>query len=95
MSNMFDELPAVRFTIEGLKTKVLHAVSMLTDEMDFAIQAQVEKAIAEFNWEREVRQLTVTCIRSQLEHYFKYGEGYTQIKSAIESGFADKSDKKG
>ena len=84
----FDELPTVRFTVEGLKTKVLHALSMVTDDLSEHVRAEVEKAVKEFNWERHVRELAEQCIRSQLEHYFKFGEGYHQIKSAIEAGFS-------
>lgn len=79
--------PRIRIELEGVKHQIVHHFSSYNDEVEKAIEGQLETAIRNFPFEETVLQLSRAvisdAIKDALEFYFKYGDGRAVIQKAV------------
>ncbi len=88
------ELPRIRLEIESMKYAIIHAFNAQCKDVEKLIDAEVERAITSFDFEKAVRNTVHEALQSQLDGYFKYGEGREYVDGAIKETFNKALDKK-
>ena len=83
MTNM----PVIRLELEHMKHTMLAALSQHTSEINKMAEAQIEKAIKEFDWAAETTQIVHEALRKAVSSYFAYGEGYNFITGSVNEAF--------
>lgn len=70
--------PIVRLELQGMQMSILTALNTHADHLKDEIEAEVKRVVAEFDFRREVEQLTKQCIREA---------GKKAIEEALYKGF--------
>ena len=81
------DTPIIRLELEQMKHTLLVALGKHNQELSAKAEAQITKAIEDFNWQQETTVIVHDAIRNALQSYFGYGEGYNFISEAINKAF--------
>lgn len=83
---MYD-LPRIRIELDGMKYQIIHAFQSHNQEIEDAVERNLQSAIDNFPFEGTIQELSreiiAGAIKEALECYFKYGEGREVIKKAV------------
>lgn len=87
--------PVIKLEINHMKASIIHSLGMHDSEMGDMIDAQVERALAEYDFEGQVTRCVNECVQQAIYEIFHApeGEGYRRIARSInESIFPDDVD---
>ena len=79
----YESVPIIRFEIENLKHQVATMLGIIGSELNDAISSEMEKAVADYDFEKEVRQAVNECLNEAIHNYWKYGKGREAIQQAV------------
>lgn len=82
-------MPIIRLELDHLKQSVSCHLGLYQDELSKNVNAQIEKAIADFDFEGEVSRIATEAIKKAIEFEFTCGDGFTWIQEAINKAFTD------
>jgi phenylpyruvate tautomerase PptA (4-oxalocrotonate tautomerase family) len=79
--------PIIRLEIEGMKQTIMHAMTHHMAAMDSQINAAVERACTPeaitVLIEDVARKQIAAAVTSEVENFYRYGEGRRAIKAAV------------
>jgi len=84
-----NSMPRVRLEVDSMKYSIISHLGLYHDELSKNVNAQIEKAIAEFDFEGEVSRIATEAIRKAINFEFTCGDGFTWIQEAISKAFTD------
>ncbi len=76
-------IPIIRVEIDQLKHSIISHMGVYGSVLGEVIDAEIEKAIVNYDFEGEVRLIVNDAISSELKSYFAYGIGRTVIREAV------------
>ena len=76
-------MPMVRLELDYMKQSILHHLGLHENELSKNVNDQIEKAIAEFDFEGEVSRIATEAIRKAINFEFTSGDGFIWIQEAI------------
>jgi len=83
---MYD-LPKIRIEVENMRYQIIHAFASHNDEIEKAVETELIKVIQDYDFAGEINQIAreviTQAVKSNLEHFFQYGEGYKIIGEAV------------
>jgi hypothetical protein len=82
-------MPIIRLELDYMKQSVSYHLGLHKNELSKNVNAQIEKAIAEFDFEGEVSRIATEAIRRAINFEFTCGNGFTWIQEAINKAFTD------
>lgn len=84
----FEAMPILRMQIEGMKSAIVTHLGARGSELGEAMAEQVDKVIADYDWEGEVRRIVKATLTDKIQYYFKYGDGAKAVQDAVSEGFS-------
>jgi len=78
-----EQLPLIRLEIEEMKHAILHHFNLYQKDVSDTVKKEIEKSIKEFDFVNAVKKATEEILQSEIEAYFKYGEGFKMIQESI------------
>lgn len=79
--------PIIRIELESMKTAMSHAFSEQMLQMDVMFKQAVEDACEPYRVKamlaKEAKRCLDDAVRSEVEEYFKYGEGRELVKERV------------
>lgn len=82
-----EQMPIFKFELENMREKISYMLLERSNEFDKMLQPALEKAIAEYPLEQKVKDIVNATLTTEIENYFKYGQGNQSIKAIIENAF--------
>ena len=90
-----DAMPRVRLTLEGMQHQIVQLLSGHEAEIREASVEAVARAVAELDFDREIRQLVRAeisrALQTEIELCFRYGDGRDMVAKVVADTLA-KSD---
>ena len=85
-----NSIPVIELRIRSMEDQVIHAIALRQDEIEEQIKEGVERALAHAPdvIVNAAMEEATKSIKTQVESYFRYGEGYKAIKTAVENSLA-------
>ena len=84
-------IPTVRLELEHMKHCIISALGVHGSQLGEAIDEQVQKAIANYDWEGQVKSIVHEAIQEHIKCHFKYGDGAKAIRASLNQVFEDAS----
>lgn len=82
-----NSIPVVRLEVEYMKHSILHAFADYQVQVDEQVKRAVDAACTPDNLQRilnaEVKQEIERAIKSEVEHFFRYGSGKDAVRAAV------------
>ena len=82
-------IPVIRLSIENMKHAIIQHMGVEGSELSDYIGEQCDKAVADYPWERTVKEVVNAAIQKGLERYFSCGPGYKAVEAAIEAALEE------
>ena len=75
----------VELNIRHMREQVAHAIMLREEEIRESVQAAVDEVLstAMDEIQRHAQEKALECIRESITSYFKYGQGYKYVDSAV------------
>lgn len=83
----YKAMPILRMEVEGMKAAILTHLGARGSELGDALSAEIDKAIAEYDWQGEVKRIVHAALSENINYYFKFGDGAKAVKDAVVEGF--------
>jgi hypothetical protein len=83
----YNAMPILRMEVEGVKAAILTYLGARGSELGDALSAEIDKAIAEYDWQGEVKRIVHATISEKINYYFKFGDGAKAVEDAVVEGF--------
>ena len=83
-------VPIIRLEIEELKSTIQSQLGVRGSELGTIISEQIDKAFADYPFERKVKEIVYEQMTKAIESYFKYGKGSDAINAAVSTLFEEK-----
>jgi len=84
----YEAIPRLRLEVESLKHSIIAHMGASESELGEALSVEIDKALASYDWQGQVSRVVHAELTKRIEDYFKFGDGYAAVKSAVEEGFA-------
>lgn len=82
-----DGMPTLRVTLEGMRYEVIHAFAAKQVEIREALEAELDRAIREFDWadvvQREANEALRRAVKRSVEDYFMWGQGRKLVDQVV------------
>lgn len=78
-----NDTPLVRLELDRMKISFLHYFSDYQEKISNSVKQEIENAIAEFDFEKSVRDIAKNVIDQAIKDYFSYGGGSKIIKNSV------------
>lgn len=79
--------PILRIELDGLKHSTYHAMAGASDEINAELKRQLDAYLTTENIgaliAKEIARVVPNAISRAIEHYFRYGDGATQLEENI------------
>lgn len=82
-----EAIPEIRLTVNRMKATIVQYLGAAGSELGETMSKQIDDAIANYPWEREVKEIVHKAIHDHVENYFKWGKGHCDLRDAIEKAF--------
>lgn len=79
----FEAIPIIRFDIHNIKHSIQKYLGVEGSEVGEKIGESVEKAVREYDFDRQVKMVVDETINTTIENIFKYGKGQKIVKEAV------------
>ena len=89
----YKAMPILRMEVEGMKAAILTHLGARGSELGDALSAEIDKAIAEYDWQGELKRIVHETLSQKIQEYFSWGEGAKAVRAAVENGFASATGK--
>lgn len=66
MSTGFESFPTIEIRLGGIKTKVIHCLTTMNDDLEKVVEEEFDKAIRQFNVRAEVASIVDSVVRDRL-----------------------------
>lgn len=76
-------VPTIRINIEHMKHGIISHMGAMDSELGEYMDAEIEKAIAAYDFESEVKTHVHAAITKAIEQYFTFGPGWITIKDSV------------
>lgn len=77
------EHPEIKLELSALKQTVVMHLNEYSNILNKNMKIAVENAIQNFNFQSAIDNIVNEVINTELEKYFKYGEGKRNIEAAV------------
>lgn len=84
----YKAMPILRMEVEGMKASILTHLGAMGSELGDALSAEIDKAIANYDWQGEVTRIVHSALTEKITEYFSWGDGSKAVRAAVEDGFA-------
>lgn len=81
-----DELPTIHFTMEGIKTAVLHHMGVVGSDLGKELDKHIKKAIDTYDYQEQVSAIVHRALSEKIENFFRFGDGHKVLKETINEG---------
>lgn len=82
------EFPRLRIEVDSVKDRVIHMFSLQHGEMQRLLEEVIEEEMSPEKihamMREKVRLQMTAAVSSQIEHFFKWGDGAKLVKSLVE-----------
>lgn len=75
--------PMVRIEIEGMRCAILQAIEANQEDIQKAIETQLDVQIKSLDFGKVIRDSVVSTLQKVVQNYFEYGDGYQIIEKAV------------
>ena len=82
-----ESVPTLRIETERMKSSILAHLGVVGSELGEALSVEIDKAVASYPWEEQVRTIVHATLTQEIDSYFKYGEGRDKVAMAVKEGF--------
>lgn len=76
-------MPVIKLTVEGMTANIMNAMGVMGSDLETHINAAVEKAVADLDYNRIVRDTIEVKVAEEIRSYFTYGRGGKDITLAV------------
>lgn len=88
MSRDFFTMPVVSVELEGMKLHLKHAIAERQGWLDEWLEKQLNELLTperlEADLKHQARDIIDRLVREEVEAYFRYGDGRSRIREAVE-----------
>ena len=77
------DYPIISLELRGMKSAIIHHMITYRDELNEAVEQELDKAIAAFDFQGRVRDAINRGITDCINFYFQHGEGRKAIEEAV------------
>ena len=78
-------VPKIRLEIDFMKASMIQALGVDGSEVSKHIQAAIDKAVAEIDYEAIVKGQVDNAVRSGVKNYFEHGQGKIDVNNAVDA----------
>jgi len=79
-----NEIPVVRLTVEQMKHQILHYLPGFHEQIRDQVEAEIESALANYDFGAEVESAVHEALNNGLKRYFGFGgDGHKAIQEAV------------
>lgn len=79
-----DAMPLIRLEVESMKHAIISHLGVHGSELGKILDAEIQKAIDTYPWESSVAEIVHDALHSEIERYFRFGEGRKAIQQSVE-----------
>lgn len=83
----YKAMPILRMEVEGMKASILTHLGARGSELGEALSAEIDSAIANYDWQGEVKRIVHATLSEKIRYYFTFGEGAKAVQDAVVEGF--------
>lgn len=76
-------MPVVKLTVQGMTANIMNALGVNGSDLGEYLNAAIEKAVADLDYDRIVRDTIETKVSEEIRSYFTYGRGGKDITLAV------------
>lgn len=80
-------IPIIRIEIEHMKHSIISHIGALHSDLGEALSVEIEKALANYDWQGQVTKIVHDAITKQIAWHFNHGDGKDMVESAVAEGF--------
>lgn len=85
----YEAMPILRMEVEGMKAAIMTHLGVRGSELGQELSKAVDKAVAGFDWDGEVKRIVEASLRLKIESYFSYGgKGAKAVEAAVDEAFS-------
>jgi len=90
----FESVPMIRLELDYMKSSIISTLGLYGSELGEAVKERIEQTIKNYDFNGKVSAIASDVITSEIEAFFKFGNGREYIQSSVQkvldSVFANK-----
>lgn len=80
-------MPLVKVEIDRMRHTIVTQLGLMHSELGEALSAEIERAVAEYDWQAHTRRIVNEVLDKCVSDYFSIGPGFDLISSTVEKAF--------